>query len=164
MELIIIQRQLMAQLRSDIRNIAIIAHGSVYSLLPAALQSVIITKRQLTESRYSAAGLLTDSSTWLWGNMGKLWLPNEFEVYGSSVFSTKGYANSNAVQYPFFAGSAGYKGRLKTNSSGSRVAWWFSVAYSGDSTFACHVNSNGGVIYSYCSNTNIYVPLCFRIA
>lgn len=137
--------------------------GGILQLLPAALQNAIIQKRQLLESRYSVSGLLTSSNTWSWADMGKLWLPNEFEVYGSQVWSHV-YSNGNAVQYPLFAGAAGYKGRLKTNSGGSRVYWWLSAAYSGVSTYACSVISNGTAIHVTCSSTGICVPLCFRIA
>ena len=136
--------------------------GGILQLLPTALQNAIIQKRQLLESRYSVSGLLTSSNTWAWADMGKLWLPNEFEVYGSQVWSHV-YSNGNAVQYPLFAGAVGYKGRLKTNSSGSRVRWWLSVAYSGSSTSSCTIYYNGDAGYTSCSNGGAYAPLCFRI-
>lgn len=136
--------------------------GGILQLLPTALQNAIIQKRQLLESRYSVSGLLTSSNTWAWADMGKLWLPNEFEVYGAQVWSHV-YSNGNAVQYPLFAGAAGYKGRLKTNSDGSRVTWWLAVANSGISTNACNVISVGSASNLSCSNTGIRVPLCFRI-
>lgn len=136
--------------------------GGILQLLPTALQNAIIQKRQLVESKYNVSGLLTSSTTWTWVDTGKLWLPNEFEVYGSQVWSHV-YSNGNAVQYPLFAGAAGYQGRLKTNSGGSRVNWWLSAVYSGSSTTACIVYSNGYAYISNCSYTGNYVPLCFRI-
>jgi hypothetical protein len=134
--------------------------GGILQLLPTALQNAIIQKRQLVEGRYSASGLLTTPNTYAWDDMGKLWLPNEVEVYGTQIWSHI-YSNENAVQYPIFAGAAGYKGRLKINSGGSRVHWWLAVAASGTSVLVCH---GYGYTTGYsCSNTNIYVPLCFRI-
>ena len=136
--------------------------GGILQLLPAALQNAIIQKRQLVESRYSVSGLLTTSNSFAWADTGKLWLPNEVEVYGTQIWSHV-YSNGNAVQYPLFVGAAGYKGRLKTNSSSSRVYWWLSAVYSGNSTYACTVNSTGYANNNTCSYTGIYVPLCFRI-
>lgn len=138
-----------------------LSSGSVLSLLPSALQNVIINKKQLVETRYSASGLLTSSPGWNWSNMGKLWLPNEFEVYGSPVWSAQDYANGNVIQYPIFAGS---NSKIKTNSSGTRTLWWLSVVFDGDYISSCVVANTGGAYYYACSNSTVNIPICFRIA
>jgi len=136
--------------------------GGILQLLPTALQDCMVQKRQLLESKYSVSGLLISSNSFAWADMGKLWLPNEVELYGAQIWSHV-YSNSNAIQYPLFAGVAGCKGRLKTNSISSRVSWWLATTLSGASTHACLLLSTGVASNTPCSSSSIYAPLCFRI-
>ena len=75
-----------------------LAHGAncegagILQLLPSKLSSKIITKRNLLDQRYNASAALTYSTSWGWQDMGKLWLPNEIEVYGTQIRSNLGYA------------------------------------------------------------------------
>lgn len=148
------------------------ASGSgILQLLPAALQSAIVTKRQLLEYRYSSSGLLTYDNSWAWGDMGALWLPHEIEVYGCQIWSACNYSNGTyshgsmgGVHYPLFACQGGYHGRVKTNSSGSRASWWLSAVYGGSSAVACVVDSSGVASGAFCSYSSVCVPVCFRIA
>lgn len=153
------------------------AHGlsasgaGILQLLPVALQSAIVTKRQLLEYRYSSSGLLTYDNNWAWGDMGNLWLPHEIEVYGCQIWSSCNYSNGTyahgsmgGVHYPLFACQGGYHGRVKTNSSGGRAHWWLSAVYGGTSTDACVVDNNGGAGNANCSYSSVCVPVCFRIA
>ena len=154
------------------------AHGlsasgaGIYQLLPSALQGAIVTKRQLLEYRYSSSGLLTYDNNWAWGDMGNLWLPHEVEVYGCQIWSAGNYSNGTyahgsmgGVSYPLFSCQGGYHGsRVKTNSSGSRANWWLSAVYGGNSTNACPVDCYGSATVAACSNSTIYVPVCFRVA
>lgn len=95
----------------------------LYEKLPADVKNFIVTKRTLLEKRYSASGALTDSTGWGWADIGKLWLPSEYEVFGSTVWATKGWSAGQAVQYPVFANS--YKNRIKgAGPKGTRCGWW----------------------------------------
>jgi len=154
-----------------------VAHGlsasgaGILQLLPSALQSAIVTKRQLLENRYSSSGLLTYDNNWAWGDMGNLWLPHEVEVYGCQIWSAGNYSNGTyahgsmgGVHYPLFACQGGYHGRVKTNSSGSRATWWLSAVGGGTSTGACLVDSGGVASIAACSDSTVYAPVCFRIA
>ena len=153
-----------------------VAHGmnannaGIYQLLPQALRNVIIQKYQLLGQRYSASGLLTHDTTWAWGNMGFLWLPNEVEVYGCQVWSASYFNNGaqnfesmGAVQYPLFACHGGYNGRVKTVSTGDRSTWCLSAVRGGNTTSVCHVNRCGTAGVVTATRSGIRVPVCFRI-
>lgn len=128
--------------------------------LPVEVQEVISSKRFLLENRYSASGVLTDSTSWAWADLGKLWIPSEYEVFGSCIWSTKPWGCGQAVQYPIFANN--WLNRIKgAGDGGSRASWWL-LSVCGGSTLACLVNYGGGADSSNCSNTD-RVPVCFRI-
>ncbi|MBQ8913912.1 MAG: hypothetical protein IJ054_07715, partial [Lachnospiraceae bacterium] len=61
---------------------------SLEANLPTALKNVITNKRALLETRYSSSGALTSSTGWGWQDMGKLWVPTEYEVFGSVCWGT----------------------------------------------------------------------------
>ena len=131
------------------------------SKLPTEVQEVISSKRFLLESRYSASEMLTDSTAWDWADLGKLWIPSEYEVFGSCIWATKPYGAGQAVQYPIFAN--GWLNRMKGNYDGViRANWWLLSACSGNSTYACQVNGSGIAYCTNCSNVS-WVPICFRI-
>lgn len=152
-----------------------VAHGGDYSaggilqLLPTKLTNLIVTKRNLLDSRYDSTKLLTYSTTWVWGDMGKLWLPNEIEVYGTQIRSNLGYGQGYwnpeaniAVAYPIYLGSG--RNRIKRVSSGGRSSWWLSSAGSHYSTDVCGVGSHGPAYSHGATNASFRCPLCFRIA
>lgn len=128
--------------------------------LPAEVQEVISSKRFLLENRYSASGVLTDSTSWAWADLGKLWIPSEYEVIGNCIWATRAYGAGQAVQYPIFANSS--KNRIKgLGDGGERVTWWLLSVHGGSSTEACNV---GGECADGNNCSNAYaVPICFRI-
>lgn len=151
-----------------------VVHGAnasgkgILQLLPKDLQNVIKQKRGLLDKRYSASGLLTGGTNWAWEDMGKLWLPNEIEVYGcgirSNLCQTAGFWFPEAglsIQFPWFANNCGH--RIKKRSDGARCGWWLSSVAGNTSGYACHVNSNGNADSHACTYATIYAPLCFCI-
>lgn len=137
------------------------ASTGVYDKLPAALKAVIIERRSLEPVRYTTGSLLTDDNSWEWKNIGKLWVPNETEVYGQIVWGTRnGYAVGETHQFPIFRDG---KMRIK-RKSGSRANWWLRSAYSGNSAFAEVVCSDGYADRYAASLTGISVPVCFRVS
>lgn len=135
---------------------------TLYESLPQAVKAQIVTKRSLMEQRYSASGALTDSTGWVWQDIGKLWVPHEYEVFGAVVWGTQGWSEGQAMQYPIFANS--YLNRIKgAGDGGSRCGWWLASVRSGASANACFVSD-----YGYAGGWNasgvFRVPLCFRIA
>ena len=135
--------------------------ATLSSHLPQAVKNHIVTKRSLMETRYSASGALTDSTGWEWKDIGLLWVPHEYEVFGSVVWATKGYGQGQAMQYPIFANS--WLNRIKgAGHGGSRCYWWLASVRSGSSTAACLVDYYGHSHGWYASNA-LRVPVCFRI-
>lgn len=129
--------------------------------LPAEVQEVISSKRFLLENRYSASGVLTDSTSWAWVDLGKLWIPSEYEVFGSCIWATAPWGSGQAVQYPIFANN--WINRIKrAGDGGSRADWWLLSVCVRNSTYACAVANGGFASGSNCSITN-RVPVCFRI-
>ena len=134
---------------------------TLYGFLPQAVKNQIVTKRSLMEQRYSASGALTDSTTLGWQDIGLLWVPHEYEVFGAVVWGTQGWSEGQAMQYPIFANS--YLNRIKSaGHGGGRCTWWLASVRSGHSTNACFVNDAGHAYYWSASNA-LRVPVCFRI-
>ena len=152
-----------------------LAHGAncngagILQLLPTKLSNQIITKRNLLDQRYNANSALTYSTTWSWQDMGKLWLPNELEVYGTQIRSNLGYGQgywnpeaSIGVSYPIYVNS-GFS-RVKFDANGNRRAWWLSSCASYNAASVCYVNGNGHANSNVAAHAGICCPLCFRIA
>ena len=133
----------------------------MYNYLPSNLRSQIISKDCLTEYRYSDSGILTDSNSWDWDTLGKLWLPTEMEVYGTCVWGTKGYSIGSCIQYPIFAN----RNKIKhVGRTGSRCTWWLITPRSGSYSDICYVGGYGGTAFYDAATTNrIFIPLCFRL-
>ena len=127
--------------------------GEVYNALPAELQAVIVDKYNFLESRYSSSGDLEDSTNyWNRKNMGKVWAPTEYEVFGSAIWGTKSRSEGCGIQYPLFRSYTG-RTRYYYDSSGdhslNRAYWWTASACGGSSEDAVYVNNNG-----YANNNN----------
>ena len=134
---------------------------TLYGYLPDKVKKQIAHKRMLLEQRYSASGVLTDSTTWGWQDMGPLWVPTEYEVFGSVVWGTPGWSAGQAMQYPIFANS--YVNRIKgVGNGGGRCLWWLASVRSGASTHACVVSHHGHADHWDASSAT-HVPVCFRI-
>ena len=134
--------------------------GTLYGLLDAKLKAVIKAKRILAPYRYQSGATLTDDNSWGWQDFDKLWVPLETEIFDNLVWSTKGFGNGQAVQYPIFANS--YEHRMKgIGSGGTRATWWTASAHSGTSTHVVLVSRNGNSD-DYSASSAPCVPVCFR--
>lgn len=134
--------------------------STLYPLLDAKLKNVIKAKRILAPSRYKSGATLTDDNSWAWQDFDKLWVPLETEIFDCLVWSTKGFGNGQAVQYPIFANS--YEHRMKgVGPGGARARWWTASATSGNSATVVHVNGNGHSNHDGASGA-FCVPVCFR--
>ena len=133
--------------------------------LPEDLRAIIINKRALMEQRYSSSSTeLTENTGWGWVNMGPLWLPTEYEVFGHCVWSDSKWGAGGGgcnIQYPIFQG--GLKHILKGYGNGGGVDyWWLASALAGDCYYFCLVGGDGCALY-FVANDGFLVPLCFRI-
>ena len=104
--------------------------------LPEGLTKYLLTQRVLLEERYSASGALTDSNSWSWQDIGKVWSPSETEVYGQRVWGTDGYSVGFDCQLDLFRDTAH---RL----NGSRTDWWLRSVRGGSSSIVCCVTGPG---------------------
>ena len=129
--------------------------GGVYYYLPAALKAVIVEKRAIIPSRYSATAIQSDDNGWAWQNIGKLWLPSEIEVYGHTCWGNSGYGAGGFMHYPLFANNM--------NRVIGRNAWWLLSASAGSSTIFAFVTSYGNCTY-YSAANDVRGPVCFRIS
>ena len=103
--------------------------------LPQKLQDVLVNRRALLEHRFASGQTLTDSGSWSWQDMGKVWSLSEIEVYGCLVWAGP-YAAGFDCQLPLFKST---KWRLR----GTRVNWWLRSVQAGSSSTACNVSSDG---------------------
>lgn len=104
--------------------------------LPTALSQYILTQRVLLEERYSSSGALTDSNSWSWQNIGKVWSLSETEVYGQCVWGTNGYSVGFDCQFDLFHDSGA---RLNNK----RALWWLRSVRTGSSSHVCTVSGYG---------------------
>ena len=90
-----------------------------------------------------------------------MWIPSEYEVFGSLIWATKPWGEGMAVQYPIFANS--WKNRIKgAGDGGGRADWWLLSVCAGNSTYACYVGHHG-YANDYSCSAALRVPVCFRI-
>ena len=104
--------------------------------LPEGLTKYLLDQRVLLEERYSASGALTDSNSWSWQDIGKVWSLSEMEVYGCPVWGTKGYSVGFDCQFDLFRDTA-------HRINGTRCDWWLRSVMGGSSSGVCCVNSGG---------------------
>ena len=109
--------------------------------LPEGLTKYLLTQRVLLEERYSASGALSDSNSWSWQDIGKVWSPSEMEVYGCPVWGTKGYSVGFDCQFDLFRDTAH---RL----NGTRDTWWLRSVVGGSSSYVCCVYGSGYANYN----------------
>ena len=133
----------------------------VFDKLPTWLKNVIVERRSMEPTRYTAGSLLTDDASLAWKNIGKLWVPNEIEVYGFIAWGTRnGYSIGETHQFLIF-----HDGKMHVKRrSGSRYSWWLRRAYSGGSTYAALVGGIGDASYDLARYIGAGAPVCFRIS
>lgn len=134
---------------------------TLYGYLPTSMKNQIVHKRALLEQRYSSSGVLTASTSYNWRDLGALWIPTEFEVYGSTIWGTPGWSSGQGIQYPIFSNGYFRRGK-KSGNNGSRCNWWLISVRTGNSTHVSGVNA-GGHPSSWVASNGYYVPICFRI-
>ena len=133
----------------------------IWSKLPEALKSVIVTKRVLLPRRYSASGVLSNNNSWGWQDMGKLWIPSEIEVYGHGVWADNPCDKGEFVQYPIF--NCNMRRIKGLGDGGSRRNWWLISACAGIASSFCYVDGTGNANNAIASSTGVGLPACFRI-
>lgn len=142
-------------------NVSNVLNTTIYEQLPDEVKNVITEKYTRIEHRQSSSGTITSSNGSWWKNIGKLWLPTEYEVFGDTTLGTKKVSEGQSVQYPIFANSS--FNRAKKRKGMTRCCgWWLSTPVDGNSA-ECVTVSSYGHKNGETANSNFYVPLCFRI-
>lgn len=133
----------------------------VYLFLPAELKNAIIEKRSDLLGRYATYGDATEPNKIEWRNIGKLWLPTEYELMGlDTIRSTNTMApRAYAAQYPIFIGNAG--SRLK--KLGTDSCKWWTMSASRNSKNWTGVDSDAMPNYFVADAADVGFPICFRI-
>ena len=144
--------------------------SGVYDFLPSDLKAVISPKYLDIDGRYSSSGTLTYSNYYLWYiNMGKVWLPTEFEIIGTVC---KGSTNGTSIgsggqrQYPLFRDYPRFTQKRDCTASATdpnMQSWWTSTPTNGDST-SFVISEWTGIITSYSASLYLRVPICVRIS
>lgn len=129
--------------------------GGVFYYLPAALKAVIVEKRMYLAQRYSDTAIQSEDTGGGWQNIGKLWLPTEFEITGAKISNDSRFSAMGSVQYPLFANNM--------NRMIGRYYWWTVSALGASSAGFVNVNSYGNM-YAGSANSAFRGPVCFRIA
>ena len=133
---------------------------SIYELLPDSLKNVIVNKGCLMEQKYSSESVIDKSTDFVYVDIGKLWLPSEYEVFGSVVFGSP-YAGVNGIQYPLFRDYINSRYKCKINDeTGEHVPWILTTTLENSTNmvlFADGILTFGNISYS------TYIPICFRI-
>lgn len=135
----------------------------VYDKLPESLKGVIVERRSREPVRYNSGSLLKDDNNWIWKNIGKLWVPDETEVYGQVAWGThSGYSIGTAHQFPIFMDG---KMRIKhLGSGGSRCTWWLRHSSSGYTENVTCVLNDGSASSGSTITATVGAPVCFRIS
>ena len=76
-----------------------------------------------------AAGQI-DATAWSWKDRGKLFLPLECEVWGTTIWQDRTYGVGSCVQWPIFAGSLKHIKKAK-GEGGAQAGWWCASSLAG---------------------------------
>lgn len=126
--------------------------NSVLDAMPADLKSVICTSYKW----YAFGNYSSNQNGVISGQ--KLWIPQEYEFFGSNSFCTEQeHVRGKSSQYPVFFDKSNLMKKLRNGTSGYS-AYWASSAVSTNSDSFCTVSSSGSFGHSY---ADAYNGVCF---
>lgn len=129
--------------------------GGIYSFLPEDLQDAIVTKRFYLPRRQSVSGLQSTDNGGGWENAGKLWLPTEVEITGAPMHGNNTFGAMGSVQYPIFANGMA---RMIEHKNWPTM----NAAVDGSTDFV--IINEYGLVTVAAASTDVYAPVCFRVA
>ena len=83
---------------------------------------------------YKIRRLLSTKGNWEWSD-DIVFLPTEYEVWGTSVWSEKGYGGGFQAQFALYRESSLYKVK---RHNGNRILWWEATPTEGNTTSFCY--------------------------
>lgn len=137
-------------------------NDGIWSKLPEALKSVIVTKHVLLPQRYSTSGVLLNNNFSSGQDIGKLWIPSEIEVYGCGIWADNLWDKCGFVQYPIF--NCNMRRVKGLGDGGARDYWWLISACAGVANLFCRIDRSGLANSTAASNAWVGLPVCFRIS
>lgn len=137
-------------------------NDGIWSKLPEALKSVIVTKHVLLPQRYSTSGVLLNNNFSSGQDIGKLWIPSEIEVYGCGIWADNLWDKCGFVQYPIF--NCNMRRVKGLGDGGDRDYWWLISACAGVANLFCRIDRSGLANSTAASNAWVGLPVCFRIS
>ena len=114
-----------------------------------------------TQTRYHESNVLSTDNEKQWTNVGKLWLPAEFEVMGAKIMTTTGWTAGNEIQYPLFAHNMN---RVKRVQGGNLRSYWWLASATGSTTSGFVAVRHNGCAYANNASGAYRAPICFRIS
>ena len=122
----------------------------VYALIPSDLKNIIVDKTHMrTEGNQSTSLISADD---------KLWLPTEWECFGSAIYGGESATYNN--HYAIFP-DANSRKKYKKGAT-SAASWWESSPHASYTTYFCFVTNDGNA-NSYTANSTYGVVLGLRI-
>ena len=131
------------------------------ALVPTKWKNVLANHRVLLEERYTNGSTLTDSNSWSWADLGKIFSLSETEVYGEVVCGTKQFSKGFDCHFSEFFKNT--KHRIRRNAAESRYGWWLRAASGGSSANACNVSYHGNANAIAASHAGVRPLPCFRV-
>ena len=137
--------------------------NSYYSTnISESLKAHIVKKYHKVPTRYKSGTGLTDDNGSKWAEMPYLWIPYEWEIWGSRQYATNG-SESHMKQYHSFSSNSEFRKKYdKRYSTSSTVYWLAASAHSGYDNDFCGVNASGAATVYLANYYRVGVPLCFR--
>ena len=135
--------------------------SGVYKYLPAALKSVIIEKRTYQLGRYVSFTDALEPQFILWKNIGKLWIPTDYEMIGMDSIAATNIMRlqSYVARYPLFTGNA----RTRLKKCGTEPSKWWTMSPPRNATKYTVIDDYAAPQFLPASTADVGFPICFRI-
>ena len=124
---------------------------NIFNMLPSDLQGVI-EEIQIASSVGNKSAEISTSAN-------KLFLPSEYEIFGSGTYSTG--ESEGTPQYELYSLNNTNTFRIKKQNGTAKI-WWLRSPGTSDTNYFCNVSTNGNA-HNYDANRSIGVSPCFSI-
>jgi len=138
--------------------------GALSQELPESIQELITRKYMYMEEKYDEKSPYNATGAEAY-TTDLLWLPTEYEIFGTVACGSNRWSPVGQVQYPLFA-NGGQVNRIKAivveEGRLSNVPWWTMTLAEGSDVDVVYV-SDSGVVNTANVASKFNVPICFRL-
>jgi len=131
--------------------------SAFFNVLPTEWQYIITECTKYSDNVGNGNG----TASAVTATQDKIWLPAQFEIYGTRSLANQ-YEQNKQVQYSVFADTAG-KQKYKHDATTTGAYWWSRSTNGGSNTAWCDNRPNGTVTSSYANLSRAFAP-CFQIS